>query len=139
MLPLDGFRPDPKPTIVGGIGRPKPKAATRASSQQWERLREQCLGPCIVCTSAGLEQRLESSLHHVVPRGQGGADVACNLAPVCGDGTTGHHGLLEAHDEETCQVFAAALRRQLPEVYRYALATLGVDRFARRYHVRIAA
>lgn len=49
------------------------------------------------------------SLHHIYPRGQGGDDVLVNLAPVCGSGTTGCHGRLEARDREA----RAALRDSL--------------------------
>lgn len=37
-----------------------------------------------------------ATAHHVYPRGQGGDDVSANLIAVCGDGTTGCHGDLEA-------------------------------------------
>lgn len=39
-----------------------------------------------------------SNMHHLYPRSQGGDDVADNLIPLCGSGTTGCHGLIEAHD-----------------------------------------
>jgi hypothetical protein len=39
------------------------------------------------------------SLHHV--RKHPRDDVEANLVMLCGSGTTGHHGLIEAHDADT--------------------------------------
>lgn len=138
-MSLTGCKPDPKPVTSGGIGRPKPKSRRRASKAEWAELYALKIGPCVVCRFLGRKQELRSSLHHVIAKSLGGEDVPENLVPVCGDGTTGDHGLLEAHDPETCQVFLAAVRRFDPEAYRYALVGLGPDRLARRYHVRIGA
>lgn len=38
------------------------------------------------------------TLHHLVPRSLGGDDVRENLVPLCGSGTTGCHGLIEANN-----------------------------------------
>lgn len=58
-------------------------------------MREQLLRkPCVVCGER------TQSLHHVLRRSQGGDDVTVNLAPVCGTGTTGCHGRIEARDPE---------------------------------------
>lgn len=46
---------------------------------------------CVLCGNRG-------TLHHVYPRGQGGDDVERNLIGLCGDGVTGHHGLIEDGD-----------------------------------------
>ena len=46
-------------------------------------------------------------LHHIVPRGNGGDDVPANFLWVCGSGTTGCHGEIEAkHGEILCVVRA---------------------------------
>lgn len=137
---LDRFTPDPKPTpTAGGIGRPKPKLPRRfrvvASNSEWEAIREAKIGPCLVCMWLGQEQLLPSSLHHIVPRSQGGDDLKENLVAVCGDGTSGHHGLLEAHDGETSRAFAAALQRYDGAAYAYAIETLGELRYLQRYKV----
>lgn len=49
------------------------------------------------------------TMHHLVPRSLGGEDVLENVVPVCGDGTRGCHGLLEANDPEARR----ALRKKL--------------------------
>ena len=39
------------------------------------------------------------SIHHRLPRSRGGDDSPLNLVALCGSGTTGCHGLIEAHPE----------------------------------------
>lgn len=130
-------RPEASP---GGIGLAKPKGSRRfrekASPQRWAEIRAKKLGPCYVCVYRGETQELDSSLHHVVAKSLGGSDTEANVAPACGDGTTGHHGLLEAHDPETCRAFAAALQKFDDAAYAYAISKLGEDGFLRRYKVR---
>lgn len=136
-LPFRG--PDPKPVTAGGIGRPKPKSRQRAGRERWDEIRTRKLAPCLVCRWQGVKQELPSTLHHIVAKSLGGSDTEANVAPVCGDGTRGHHGLLEAHDPVTCQAFAAALQQWDDQAYSYAVEKLGEDRFLRRYHVRFEA
>lgn len=38
------------------------------------------------------------SIHHVLPRGQGGDDVGANLVPLCGHGSDGCHGAVHGID-----------------------------------------
>lgn len=83
-----------------------------------------------------MKQTLASSLHHVISKSLGGDDCEENSVSVCGSGTTGHHGLLEAHDPETCRAFAAAVQQYDDAAYAYAVSTLGEDRFLARYKVR---
>ncbi len=71
---------------------PKPEPRVRASQGEWSGIHEFFAhAPCVHC---GMAHR---SLHHILPRSQGGDDVIVNLAPLCGSGTTGCHGLLEGH------------------------------------------
>lgn len=137
---LDRFSPDPKPKrSAGGIGRPKGNGPRRfrvvAGASEWDRLHEAKDGPCLVCVWTGAEQLLPSSLHHVVPRSQGGDDCEENLIPLCGDGTKGHHGLVEAHEAHTCRLTAAAVQQYDGAAYAYAIEKLGELRFLRRYCV----
>lgn len=127
------FKAAPSP---GGIGRKKPRSPKRASPERWEQIRAAKLGPCLVCRWLGVKQELPSTLHHCVAKSLGGSDTEANCAPVCGDGVRGHHGLLEAHDPETCQAFAAALQQWDDQAYSYAVSKLGEDGFCRRYKVR---
>lgn len=135
-MPLTGpARPCPKPVTRGGISRSKPPSVKRASKAKWAELYAIRIGACLVCRFLGEKQTLRSSLHHIIAKSIGGADEPENLAPTCGDGTTGHHGLLEAHDPDTCRVFLAALKRFDPDCFQYAIDQIGPDRLARRYHV----
>lgn len=56
------------------------------------------------------------SLHHVSKHPRD--DVEANLVFLCGHGTAGHHGLVEAHDPDTRARLAAVLRRR-PETMEY--------------------
>ncbi len=71
---------------------PKPERRVRASQSDWSDIHQHFNGAW--CVSCG---RPYESLHHILPRSQGGDDLVVNLAPLCGSGTTGCHGLLETH------------------------------------------
>lgn len=76
------------------MGDPKPPRRVKATKTEWEQIRARKLTgwPCRVCDGKAAE-----CLHHLVPRGMGGADgddVASNLVPLCND----CHGLIEARD-----------------------------------------
>jgi hypothetical protein len=131
-------------------GQPYPKSAqvpvnrkkyrrVVASRKQWEALRAERLGPCLLCAWLGGPQAFPSSLHHVVPRDRFGDDVAENLVPLCGDGTTGHHGLIEAGDGDVCRAFAEMLPHFAEDSYAYATQKMGDDGFLRLYRVRFEA
>lgn len=64
---------DPKP--AARIVDPAAVARARLSGDE-----------CVACG------RPPGSVHHVIPRGEGGDDVAANLVLLCGTGTTGCHG-----------------------------------------------
>ncbi len=138
-MSLSGCKPDPKPRTEGGVGRKKPRSPKRASRERWQEIRAAKLGPCLVCRWLGEEQKLDSSLHHIVSKSLGGSDTEANCASACGDGTTGHHGLLEAHHAPTCRAFAAALQQWDDQAYSYAVGKLGEDGFCRRYKVRFTS
>jgi hypothetical protein len=63
------------------------------------------------------------SLHHVHrhPRD----DEEANLVMLCGDGTRGHHGRIEAHDRATCVRLAAYLIRERLDTMAYLGEKLG--------------
>ena len=98
--------PDPK--------RPK---RIRASQAEWNDI-YLCFTDqlCWCCGQAW------DSLHHVIPRSQGGDDVPANLAPLCGNGTMGCHGLIEARDPWARQALGKALT---PENCRYLWTRIG--------------
>src|SRR3990167_6814532 len=91
---------------------PKTRKRYRATKQEWADMHLAFKGsPCRVCGEPF------QSLHHIISRGQSGDDVLVNLAPLCGTGNTGCHGLIEARDPET----RAALRRNLTDANRWYL------------------
>jgi hypothetical protein len=63
------------------------------------------------------------SLHHIHrhPRD----DVQGNLIMLCGDGTRGHHGLVEARDPRTIKRLGYLVRFERPDTLRYLTAKLG--------------
>ncbi len=75
---------------------------------------------CVLCGKPG-------SLHHVYPRGQGGDDVRGNLLGLCGDGTTGHHGLTESHDPETLTAVGTVIVTARTDVVGYMVGKLGEE------------
>lgn len=94
------------------IADPKPRKRYRASKKEWEDMHAAFRGsPCRICGEPF------QSLHHIFPRGKGGDDVIVNLAPLCGSGTTGCHGRIEARDAKARE----ALRANLTEANRWYL------------------
>jgi len=88
-MPIRGVKSDPKP-----LPRPKRKWRKRATKKEWEALRTEKLHgwACRTCWAPA------ESLHHLLPRSLGGDDVADNLVGLCGSGTTGCHGKVEARN-----------------------------------------
>lgn len=100
----------------------------KANRREWERLRARKIGPCRVCGKT--KRKIKITLHHLVPRSLGGDDFEDNLVPLCGDGTTGCHGLIEAHHPRAC----ASLRRALTvEEVAYISEKRGTYYLRRRY------
>jgi hypothetical protein len=77
------------------------------------------LGPCVLCGDPA------QSLHHVLPRSQGGDDVEACLVAVCGDGVRGCHGLLENQDLQARMDLGAYLRMNRPDTLSYIRGKLG--------------
>lgn len=115
------------------LGQRKPYRRRVASAKTWARLQDERQGPCLVCGQA------PCTLHHVVPRDRFGDDIADNLVPLCGDGTSGCHGLVEAGDAETLRMLAEAIQADEPAVYAYAVEKLGEDGWLRLFKVRFRA
>jgi HNH endonuclease len=104
----------------------------RASQAEWVILRGEKLAgrPCRVCGRLGA--RWNRSLHHLVPRSLGGDDVAANLVAVCGSGTTGCHGLIEARDRNAMRQLAENLT---DAEYAYCVGKLGEGAMGRLFGV----
>jgi len=78
----------------------------KADKAGWERIREEKINgrSCRVCVAF-----LAATAHHLVPRSLGGDDVEDNLVGLCGSGTTGCHGLVEARDPWACSLLGLRL------------------------------
>lgn len=105
-----------------------------ASSRRRQEIIDVKMGPCRVCvrlTATGLTV----TFHHLVPKGSPyfGSDVEDNWVPLCGSGTSGHHGLVEARDR---QVSRALLEGLSDGEYAYAVEQGGENFFERRYGLR---
>lgn len=61
---------------------------------------------CVLCGKPG-------TLHHILKHPR--HDVPENLAGLCGDGTTGHHGLIEAGNTDTKRLFGEYLVDNRPD------------------------
>jgi hypothetical protein len=62
----------------------------------------------------------------------GGDDVAANLVALCGSGTTGCHGLVEARDVLALAMLASRLR---DEEYAHVVGQLGESALERLFGV----
>ena len=100
--------PDPKPAkriVDPGVGHRKVLRNPR----------------CRLC------EKPSQSGHHFLPRSLGGDDVEAAVIELCGTGTTGCHGLIEAADREARGKLGQRLRR---EEIDYAFAKMGPGRAA---------
>jgi hypothetical protein len=109
---------------------PRPPKREKASRDRWDEIRAGF--EHATCVSCGLAVQ---SLHHCVPKSQGGDDVAENMIPMCGDGTRGCHGILESHAPGWERVAAAVRVYVLTNRPRcvYVIGKIGWDRFNSRY------
>ena len=65
--------------------------------------------PCQICGRYGRWLLDGMSIHHILSRGQGGDDVAENFAWLCGHGTVGCHGDVEARRNGARERLRAAM------------------------------
>ena len=71
----------------------KPAKRQKATTQRWKVIRAGLDERCALCGDPS------QSAHHIVRKAQGGDDVPENLLAVCGHGTRGCHGLIEARNK----------------------------------------
>lgn len=122
---------------------PKPRKRLVLSKKQYAALVARLLGLFPAC-ECGCGRRSETA-HHVVPRGQGGDDVAENLLALAGHGTVLCHGAAEGNrpfdhvrgEQLTPERTRAAIRRRIDtvrfDVKDYVLERKGLDWLERRY------
>lgn len=97
----------------------KPPRRYRATKDEWINFHEwRAEQPCWICGGRS------TNTHHIYPRGQGGDDRLENFAALCGSGTTGCHGRIEARDPVARARLRLALR---DENLLYLSAKLGVE------------
>jgi hypothetical protein len=65
------------------------------------------------------------SLHHISKHPRD--DLRGNLVMLCGSGTTGCHGLIEAHDRRTRQALGQVLLTDRRDVVQYLVERRGED------------
>lgn len=93
---------------------------------------------CVVCG------KINVSIHHVLPRGGwcgiAGDDVWENLVPLCGSGTHGCHGDVEAGLDSVSHSLGRYLLAERPDTIDYLIRKLGgkkaASEFLRR-HLRV--
>lgn len=108
---------------------PKPDAPKRLGKAAWKKLRDRACerGVCVGCLEYVGPRRL--SAHHILGRDLGGDDVAENLVPLCGDGTSGCHGTYE-NRETGWEKIADRIRREIEiDAHRvlYLVHKRGID------------
>jgi HNH endonuclease len=82
---------------------------------------------CVICGG------IDISIHHILPRGQGGDDVWENLAPLCGSGTHGCHGGVEAGLDSASRALGLYVLRERQDTVDYLIARLGSTQAASEF------
>ena len=77
----------------------------------------------VICVLCGQP----ATLHHIYPRGQGGDDVEANFVGLCGDGTSGHHGLIEDRDIDTRADLGEYIGMEREDTINYLVGKLGAE------------
>jgi hypothetical protein len=74
---------------------------------------------CVICGG------IDISIHHIIPRGGWcnvlGDDVWENLVPLCGSGTHGCHGGVEAGLDSVCHALGRYVVEERPDTMEYLL------------------
>jgi hypothetical protein len=111
---------------------PDPKPARRIKDPALLRLMHLRGGFCVLCGNP-------ASIHHVHAKPRD--DVPGNLVWLCGDGTTGHHGLIENEDVATRLELGAYIRDERPDIVLYVQEKLGYEEgeewLRQRFYMRL--
>lgn len=98
---------------------PDPKRDGRIKDPDLMRQAHWAFDECVICGA------IDISIHHVLSRGQGGDDVWEDLVPLCGSGTTGCHGGVEAGLDSVCRALGRYLLTERPDTIEYLQKRLG--------------
>jgi hypothetical protein len=97
-----------------------PKAPARIVDRQAWKAAVKREPLCVICFDMPSQ-----SAHHILKRSQRGDDVAANLVGVCGDGTRGCHGRLEAEDEVARKLLGEYVAMERDDFVDYLIVKLG--------------
>jgi hypothetical protein len=104
---------------------PQPITQPPLSDRQWWQAADGQRAKLLVDRVCRVCENDAHSFHHTPPRSWGGLNVADAGGPVCGDGTTGCHGKVEAMDEAARREYG---KRMKPDEIAYVLWLLGEAR-----------
>lgn len=99
---------------------PDPKPMSRHRDQERLDAMRPPYAQCPLCNSR-FDRYPGCTRHHVIKKSQGGDDWRANIVWLCGDGTRGCHGLIEAGDRSTRRRLRLYLERERPETIRYVV------------------
>lgn len=85
---------------------------------------------CALCGNTGV-----LSLHHILKHPRD--DVEANLVMLCGSGTTGCHGQIEAHDHRTLYALGTHLIARRPDTVIHLTYRLGSTAAAQQWFVHL--
>lgn len=115
-------RPDPKPA-----GRIRDRDLLRQLHLEWKE--------CVLCGSIGETREgmpnpeglrwIGLSLHHISKHPRD--DIRGNLVMLCGHGTAGCHGLVEANNEETIRALGRYILRSRGDTITYLYERKGAS------------
>lgn len=106
--------------------RPDPKPRARSIDRGVGRLKCNGEATCRICG----KRTIALDPHHIVPRSQGGDDVAENIAPLCAPWEPSCHRRVTENDPEALRALRSALH---PEETAYVLARKGAAWLEKRY------
>lgn len=105
--------------MLNGAVAPDPRPAQRVRDSQLLQQLHLEWRECAICRATGPFL----SLHHITKHPR--SDVRGNLVMLCGSGTTGCHGKIEARDEETMRALGGYLLRVRGDTIAYLYETKG--------------
>lgn len=123
-MPLDGA---PKPYPKAAQVPAKKQRRTDASPARKAEIREKKCAACRLCGAT-----VGVNAHHLIPRSLGGLWTESNIVGLCGSGTTGCHGSVEARHNDSL----VRLRERLTDAeYAYVVEKAGEGFLQRHYPV----
>lgn len=116
------------------------KSGSRIRDPELLRQAHWAFDECVICGD------IDISVHHILSRSPSasgaGDDVWENLMPLCGSGTHGCHGGVEAELDSVCRSVGLYIVRERPDTVHYLVKKLGsraaaAEFLRRRYRVAL--